>query len=443
MKSNVRSCMFLSAIAIFLVFLPAVEAGGLGIGPVRIEINNAIRSLEYSHTLFIQSTFENDVNLSLYVEGNCSEWISLYNYDDRYKAITNITMPSLSEVKLLSKFKIPLDATAGSYLCTIYVQQAPEQGENTQTLAIRVKSIVKINVSGEELPKGEVRGIAINNPEVNSPLRIEIIFQNTGNVTANPRIKANITKDGIVIDEIIYTETIVEPGKTETIVIEKDTTGWELGEYKTPMKVFLYGLIYDREDLGFKILEQGSVGSDPSGGSSGGGASGSSSDEEYNETETLKIIEVTISYEGKILEVKIPEKINLGDIVKTEIIFSNTGEADIRAKAEAEIYSEGKFVDVIQGDEILLKAGETRALTLYFKPESAGEYLIKANVVYEGQEIEIDTITFKVSGSSMPTGMFVLAPGLVILGVIIAVVLIVWYKKRQKQQYVWRKRWGH
>ena len=393
-------------VGLLFIIIPVVNAGGLGMGPARIDINNGMRGYEYPNMVFVHSSFEEDVTLSLSVEGDCSDWISLYLFDDQSKTVTDIIVPPMSSTNLLAKIKIPEDALAGNYNCTIYAQQSVTPGEDEQAFAIRVRSDIKVEVTSEELPSGSIRGIEIQNPDVNQPLIIRLIFQNTGNVTATPRIEANITKNGEMVDTISYDETSTEPGDIKTIEIERSTTGWKTGEYKISMRVYLAGLIYERDDLFFKILETGSV-------------------------------------SGEVVNVKAPEKISVGGTAKIEVDFKNTGNVDINAKIKSEVYKDNEMINETESSDVNIKSGETKTITNVIKPESEGNYSIKTDISYNGKSAEIDDINITVVGEengSGTTGMTISYPLLGGIAVILVIVILIYFIK-QRQEPSWKREW--
>ncbi|MEM2175336.1 MAG: hypothetical protein QXI58_06920 [Candidatus Micrarchaeia archaeon] len=193
----------------FYYILPLTFSAGIGMGPAEIKINNAMRGYEYPNMIFIQNTFENEINISLSAEGECKDWISIYYYDNQKNPIKEVKVGPISSINLLSKTKIPLDVEPGEYKCTLYAQQVATPKEGEQILVLRIGILFKINVIGEELPKGEVRGASLNNPKVGEPLIFEIIFENTGNTPATPIINSSIIRNGVKIKDFYITTQLL------------------------------------------------------------------------------------------------------------------------------------------------------------------------------------------------------------------------------------------
>jgi hypothetical protein len=229
-----------------------------------------------------------------------------------------------------------------------------------------------ITVVGEQILSGEVKSYIITDTEINHPLRVTIEFQNTGNVIATPLIKTTILKNNLSIDSFNYSQKSFPLNTKDTLEVEWNTTDQNVGDYVANIKVFLGDNLISEKNLSFKILERG-----------------------------------VLTVEGRVEGVTAPNEVSVGQVVKIEVQFQNTGKLDILAKIKGEVTNNNnEFIDVIEGDETLVKIGEKQNLIIYFKPEKAGDYLIKANVFYEGKKTEINPISIKTIGTQ-PSGMFI------------------------------------
>jgi len=63
-------------------------------------------------------------------------------------------------------------------------------------VGMQVPILVHIEVTGTQVITGNVNDILADDVEVGYPLRLIVIFQNTGNVAAAPLIEATITYNG-------------------------------------------------------------------------------------------------------------------------------------------------------------------------------------------------------------------------------------------------------
>jgi len=124
----------------------------------------------------------------------------------------------------------------------------------------------------------------------------------------------------------------------------------------------------------------------------------------------------------------------MGKVIAT---FVNTGQIATWATFTGEIYLNNNLVQTIQSDKMLIEIGQTVTLDAYFKPDKAGNYVIKGQVNYEGKESEVKTlaVTIKASGS---TGFLSISSNIiyVIAGLLVVAALtpffLVKYRGRRK-----------
>ena len=194
-------------------------------------------------------------------------------------------------------------------------------------------------------------------------------FLSTGNVIAKPKISVNIlTLDDFSIDNLVYEDSEVLPGKVETIAAQWDSKETPIDNYTALVNVALGDNIIKGEALSFEILPEGSL-----------------------------------SRRGELLSLSQQGKASVGIFLKILALFKNTGEIPTSAYLVCEIYKGGDLVDVENSPNSLLLVGEEKSLTLYVKVESSGNYLIKGYVVYEGKTTDAKELSFSVvnQGSSL------------------------------------------
>ena len=76
----------------------------------------------------------------------------------------------------------------------------------------------------------------------------------------------------------------------------------------------------------------------------------------------------------------------IGETIKINGVFENTGLSDYSAKLVAEIYKNDKLIKLVESDLADVTAGKTENLSAYFAPEEPGEYTVKAHVAYSGKK---------------------------------------------------------
>lgn len=276
--------------------------------------------------------------------------------------------------RILLKIQIADDAPNNIYNSTICIKSIPQ--ETTAGGGAVAQSVVEMNVTatimvtGIQILNGTVKSITTADTEIGYPLKIKVLFQTDGNVVAKPMIAcciakstdcSCITNNSLIVDTFVYAETGVKPGKTDTITVLWNTTGKEPGEYNVSVNVSLGEGTLATKDLPFKILPSGTL----------------------TRAGDLKLLYI----EGDPL---------VNHVIKVIASFENTGMIDTMAKFKGEIYCNGEFVDVLEGEEKLIAVGETANLISYYKMTMPGDYLIKGTVIYEGKETEAKEASFAV-----------------------------------------------
>jgi hypothetical protein len=397
---------------VLITTIHTVNALGFGVSPSTIKISNAFKGQAYERIIGIFNSESNTSIFVLNVTGNGNEWISFYEEDNPTKPITNVSIPGNGNARVIVKFTISQDASNGDYSPIIYVSVVPENKTSEGSVSwlnIQIPIQTSITVTGEQVLTGKVNSITIEDTEINHPIIIKIEFQNTGNVIATPIVKTTILKNNLVIDEFTHSDKSFPINSAGIIELKWNTIGQTVGDYVADVKVFLDENLISEKNLALKILERG-----------------------------------TLTAQGKILNVNIPTEIDLGQIIKIEVQFQNTGEIDIRAKINGEIYSNNQLINVINGDETLIGIDKKETLVAYFKPESPGDYLIKGKVLYEGKSVNMDTISIKVKypetttttiveSTEIPTGQFISitpeTPIFIFLLIIVSAVIGILIKK--------------
>jgi len=371
--NKVIKALLIGLIPILLMLLVAVNVGaaGFGVGPLNLEITDALRGEEYQETVIAKYTAEAGESqqciLKLNAAGDISEWISFYNPSDPTTPIRSINAFAGEWTYIMVKFNIPEDAPIGTADGTIYARTTPPESgtEGEITVSIQGTVDVTITVTGTRILTGVVDSITAGDTEVGYPLRIEVHFRNTGNVVATPQIDVEITKDDAAIDSDTFAETKVKPGKSETISAGWDTDGRELGDYSAHVAISLDEEVIATEELNFAILPVG-----------------------------------TLSRAGIFEELSLQAEAKLGTLTKVQATFFNTGQIDTRAKFIGELYCDNELIDTLESEETLVPVGQRDILTSYMIPEKQGDYDIKGYINYEGKKTEVKEISFSIGEAS-------------------------------------------
>jgi hypothetical protein len=387
--------------SIFMASLINVNAQiiGLAVSPSNIVIDNALRGGQYEQLMTIFNGSDNARNFSLGAMGDLSHWFSFYAENGQPENLIRIN--GQSSGKVIVRANIPEDVANENYDSSIHIESIPEEGGTPVVLSYDVS--VVIEVTGTQILTGIVQYISfmkdtvstIGKTEVNHPLSIYVRFLNTGNVIAKPKISIDIrTLNDFSLDNLVYENSEVLPGKVETIEVSWDSKETPTDNYTALVNVALEDNIIKGEALSFEILPEGAL-----------------------------------SRRGELLDLSQQGKASVGIFLKILALFKNTGEIPTNAMLVCEIYRDGGLIDVENSPNSLLLVGEEKSLTTYVKVESYGNYLIKGYVIYEGKTTDTKELSFSVvnQGSSLKLIVF--------LAVIIVVTLptaYVWNSRRKK-----------
>ncbi|MBU0530105.1 MAG: hypothetical protein KKC05_00355 [Nanoarchaeota archaeon] len=370
MKSKTILVSFL--FAIFLL-TPLVYAYGLTMDTT-LKIDDASRGQTYEKMIRIHATGI-DMNVEFTTEGDIADWVKVYRMDEPETEITTLLIQGETNlerfVNVLAKISVPEDTPVGIYEGKIVAQQVSEvaEGETAQSFGLRASTQVKVIVTGTQNLDGKVMSITADDVELARPLKIVVNFRNEGNVLANPDIDVEITKNGKSIDSFEYSDAIVKVGTVEEIVVDWETAGQTIGDYRAHVQVMLDSEELGDETIDFKILERGALSAD-----------------------------------GEIVSVNSPDEVVVGKTAKIEVEFKNTGDIDMDAKIKAEVYSGEDLVKVIEGDSVFVNSGRAEKIVAYFTPDAEGTYSIEGHVAYEGKKTTFETISLAVVSETVSLG---------------------------------------
>ena len=385
-------------VLIVLLYSPYIaSAMGIGIGPSRLEITDALRGTEYTKTISISNPSEIDNIYILTSEGKAGEWMSFYELEDCEDFSTPIEQISVSGKEnyyIIVKIDIPPDIASGIYNATICVQTLPPDEKKMGVgTVIKATSKITIGVTGEEIIDGVVNSIYLEKVETGYPLEISTVFKNTGNVEVKPKIDVVIFQDDIIIHSFSHQNASVKPSKTDIITAIWNTTKANMpGDYEANVTVLLDERVLKSDNLPFEIFPFG-----------------------------------TLSRNGNLTDILIEGDFIIDSPLIIKAVFQNSGQIETSAKFTGDIYKDSKLIDNIISDELIAEKNKEVILKSYFKPTTSGNYLIKGNVIYSGKETPIKEVTFIVpdKGSIPGYGIF--------YG--ISVLLILVFALRKKLKY--------
>lgn len=227
----------------------------------------------------------------------------------------------------------------------------------------------------------------IGNTEVNYPLLIYVRFLNTGNVTVKPKISVDIrTLNDFLVDNFVYEDSEVKPGKVEMIEVDWNTTGIQTDNYKAFVNVALGDNVIYEGELSFEILPEG-----------------------------------TLTRRGELLSLTSEGEASVGRFIKIFGVFKNTGEIPTDAMLICEIYKDEELIGVENSLESRFLVDEEDTLWSYVMIESYGDYLIKGYVTYSGKKTGVKELSFSLAEQETSPKLLI---GFLAIAVVISLLIV-------------------
>lgn len=359
-KEKILFCIL--CIGIVILF-QSVSASGIGISPTTITVSDAMRGDINEEIIRVYNPNDDELIFTMEAEGDASEWISFYNYEND-KPFSDEAIPPNGEIFVRIKVEIPSDAANGEYNATIYASTKPRDSDSMSGMqaVFRTYCTMTIKVTDIQRLSGTVDYISVRDGEVNLPIPIEIEFTNTGNVATKPVISIDIQKDGATIEQMTIDDKEVKTHTSEVIQTEWDTTGERSGDYTADVSVSLNGEVLKRETLPFELFPVG-----------------------------------TLTQEGEFIGITSDGALHPGTLLKVIGTFRNTGEMGTTAKMVGEVVKNGNLINTIESDELLVPTYKSKEITAYLDLTDVGDYVVTAHMIYAGKETDEKELTFTVS----------------------------------------------
>ncbi|MDD9952912.1 MAG: hypothetical protein OXR66_01085 [Candidatus Woesearchaeota archaeon] len=346
----------------------AFAAGGLGLSPSIIQEAELVRGETYSYSIKILSNEETDRRVALSVSGDGATWIFLRDPATNEFVTEPVTIPANEERSFYVDFILPEDLPNGRYEGHFEVTQVIEESESTvNPVSLVVRSIYRLDVTGDERKTGTVPSMTVRDTESGQPLRIRYDFFNTGNVAFAPTADVTVKKDGADVERFEREGLMTRPDETLVQTAEWSTEGHGTGTFTADVTVKANGVAIGEDTLTFNIEPRGTFTAD--------------------------------IFSG---DPVLPEELLAGKLVRGYVDFHNVGKIDLTAKVQMEVFQNDELVDVIKGEESLVIPTKHKKLEFFFKPTEAGDYVLKGKLLYSGREKELEDMHVTVQAEEAP-----------------------------------------
>jgi len=128
----------------------------------------------------------------------------------------------------------------------------------------------------------------------------------------------------------------------------------------------------------------------------------------------------TLSLAGELLQLDASPNITLGEMVKVDGLFKNTGQLPAMSKLVLEVSQGGNLVGNMAGDEREVNIGGIEKLTAFYRPGSPGRYRITGYVSYEGKLTDRKDVDVEVRWPMS----YLLGGAAIVLGIVVALIVL-------------------
>jgi hypothetical protein len=362
------------ALAIGGLALPATAHAGVGVAPVIIEVDDALRGGRYVNTLILTNTDdENAATFTVTPVGDIVDWISV-SLTGEAPADTFV-VPAGSRITVDVTIDVPAEAANSSYEGGLEVLGSTgEVGDGADDdVASGVQMgglvLVTVDVTGTEKRAASVVDYQIANAEVGMDQRFSAIISNDGNVQAIGRLDVEIRRDGQTVAQLTTDGEpwVVLGGSTGPVEVLWPTSEQAAGDYTATFTVSDVATAtpveLDVREIPFRLEPLG-----------------------------------TFTRSGELVDFAIASQVGLDVPIVAAATFANTGEIDTTGVLQAKLYRGDELLAVTQSLERVAPVGENVTMSATFEISEPGTYRIEGQVNYDGEltetkafDLEIDS----------------------------------------------------
>ena len=332
----------------------------IGISPSGLNFKDVLKGGHAEATASVSTSSQNPLEVSIAMGGPIKNWIKL---DE-----TSFTLEPNSRHTFNVIIEPPPDTPVGTYKgVVVATAKAPSEVSSGMGAVIvtAVEMQVNVDVTGTQILKFSVPTMSVKDTEEGKPIEVNLKVSNEGNVKITPLVYIEVTDSSQkAVKSMDYSKTEILPTKSENILI-KVPNDLPIGEYKAKISVSFMNETVEKT-LEFKVLERGSI-----------------------------------SLQGDLVTIK-TDKVwaSVGELVELTAVFKNTGQLVAPARFKGKVYLEDNLVSVLDSDEVDVPAGETKELSIYYKPERPGRYEVRGWIYYSKKVTDEQFVVLNVQESN-------------------------------------------
>ncbi|MHA1289009.1 MAG: COG1470 family protein [Candidatus Thorarchaeota archaeon] len=337
--------IFVFLCVLFLISIGVVEAVGIGASPSEVRFRKVLRGGYAETTIRVSNPNPNPAEVRIELDGDTSEWLT-------FRPGTSFEIPAEGGYTVTAIIQPPEDLSIGEYKGYIYVRSSSSSGE-TGTMGAYIASGARLNavleITGEEIVSYIIDDLSVKDTEIDLPIELTLTGINRGNVRVTPEVHVDIwDRDQTrIIKSLDLEGSEVLPTTKKTDIFKIPSDDLKEDQYWMNVSVHIKDNLIETRLLTFDVLEKGA----------------------------LRI-------KGKLIHIVNELWVHVGELVKIDVEFANTGELTVPARFKGEVYFGEKLIDLLESDELDIAPGETVNLTTYYTPNEVGRYVIRGKVYY-------------------------------------------------------------
>ena len=375
---------------------PRAEAGAVGIAPLSLEYNDALRGSKLVQTLLLSNQpSKGDSGLlsySLEGRGEIADWITFLPLEGD-KPLKSIDVPESQQAFVRVVVDVPLQSANRLYTGSVFVVGRTVTG-TTKAGDVGVGTAqdvaVTVNVGGVERRESKVEDFVVDQSEVGLTQRFTAKIANSGNVGVAAQLDLVLSRAGAVVQTLSSKNDNfpVAPGVTDSVYVNWDTSEQLGGAYDAEFTVSdvsgLKPVIIGTKKVPFRLESRG-----------------------------------TFTRSGAFVTFQLLDTPIQGAPVFAEAGFQNSGKIPTSAIVDAQVYLEDKLIKSVQSLPRVVRPGQTGRIVVSFDAVKSGAYSVRAKINYDGEVTGEKELKFVVApngtgpsasgsdGSSTKTGLLV------------------------------------
>lgn len=383
------------AIGIFflIIFSNFISAANIGISPAKVNFEDVLRGGHAERIVTVTIDTNEPTKVKLQPRGEIEEWLVFEEME------FEVSRDNPYRIKII--VEPPEDMPNGEYTGFLRVTMEGQgdlvEGHATGIVNAALDLAITVEVTDIEYLSCRASNFQVESIERGDPILIKTSISNNGNIRFKPTIKVDIWDEEQI--EIIKTEEIsgkeIIPTTKEDVLTSIDSSDLSLGQYWIDIYVLE---CYSSQTLTFDVLEVGALKSN------------------------LVLTDIVTE-----------PWVEKDDTTFIKIFFSNQGEKSVRAQFKGQITKQGKIIQILESESVLVGVGETGDLGFYFTPREIGKYIISGRIFYDGKRTFENSAIINVIDSGFKLKKL-LKPTIYVF-LIVAIAYLLYRIQKEKKSY--------